>query len=475
MKNRTPHLLMVLITLLILLFQGIALGDADTSASLEGIWLGTLKVPGVELRIALTFSKSDEGTYTATMNSIDQGSGEIPMTEVRFENGQLFVKGANIGIEFEGKVDFEKDVFDSEFRQGPGKFPLVFQRVDALPLLLRPQEPKPPYPYQEEPVEYENEKAAIKIAGTLTFPETGGPFPAVILLSGSGAQNRDEELFGHKPFWVLADYLTRQGIAVLRTDDRGVGGTGGSFKGATTADFADDALAGVKYLQSRKEINPKLIGLVGHSEGGMMAPIAAAKSKDVAFIVLMAGVGVRFDDVILFQKETMWKKLGMSEEDLALQRTWHNHVTEIAIKDKDDETVREELKALYAQLSEDEKSRLHKTPEALEGEIKWVLDPWHRYASKYDATATLSQVKCPVLAINGSKDLQVSAQANLAAIEKGLKAGHNPDYMVKELAGLNHLFQTAETGDESEYTKIAETMSPEAMKLIADWIKKHTQ
>jgi fermentation-respiration switch protein FrsA (DUF1100 family) len=424
----------------------------------------------MELRIALTFAKQEDGILGATMNSIDQGSGEIPMEEVIMKKDSLLVKHTGIGIEFEGMVNLDENIFDSEFRQGPGKFPLLFQRVDKLPFVARPQEPKKPYPYREEHVEYEHEEAGIKIAGTLTYPDSGGHFPAVILLSGSGPQNRDEEIFGHKPFFVLSDYLTRKGIAVLRFDERGIGGSTGSFKGATTADFADDALAGVAYLKSRDIINPEWIGLAGHSEGGMMAPIAASKSNDIAFIVMMAGPGIAFSDVILFQKELKWKQLGMSDEDLELNRSWHNQVSEIVVMGIENEEVREKVLQLYKSLSEDEKNRLHKTPESIEGEIEHLTDPWWRFASKYKARASLMQVKCPVLAINGSKDMQVVAKENLAAIEEALKAGGNGNFLVKELEGLNHLFQTANTGNETEYSKIEETFSPIAMELIAKWI-----
>jgi len=444
----------------------------NTEKDIDGIWLGTLKVPGAELRIALTISKSDVGKYAVSMNSIDQGSGELPLDEVKYENHLLFIKSPKIGIEFEGQVNVDQKTFDCEFRQGPGKFPILFHKVEKLPILSRPQEPKRPFPYHEEQVEYENKSASITIAGTLTYPKTYGPFPAVILLNGSGPQDRDSDVFGHKLFLVLSDYLTRQGIAVLRADDRGVGGTTGSFEGSTTADFTEDALAGVQYLLSRKEINPKQIGLIGHSEGGMMGPIAASKSSDVSFVVMVAGVGIHFDDIILFQKELKWKKAGMNKEDLKLHCTWHHNVSEIVTKDTNDDEAADEIRVLYSRLSTEEQSRLNKTPESLEGEIKWVLDPWRRYASKYNAASIISKVQCPVLAINGSKDMQVEASKNLKGIEKALKAGGNTSYTIKELKGLNHLLQTADTGDESEYTTIEETISPYAMKIIADWIKE---
>jgi len=456
------------------LLISIAASD-NVKKDIDGIWLGTLKVPGAELRIALTISKSDTGKYTATMNSIDQGSGEMPIDEVRYENYFLLIKSSKFGFEFKGNVNIDEKTFDCEFRQGPGKFPIMFHKVDKLPRISRPQEPKRPFPYNEEQVEYDNKNAGIRISGTLTYPKADGPFAAVILLNGSGPQNRDSEVFGHKPFLVLSDYLTRHGIAVLRTDDRGVGGTSGRFEGSTTGDFTEDALAGIQYLLTRKKINPKQIGLIGHSEGGMMAPIAASESKDVSFIVMIAGVGIRFSDIILFQKELKWKNTGMSEEDLILHRTWHNNVSEIVTQDINDVAAAEKIRTLYSVLSKEEKSRLKKNPESLEDEIKWELSPWRRYASKYNAASIISKVRCPVLAINGSKDMQVTADENLKAIEIALKAGGNTNFMIKELQGLNHLLQTADTGEESEYTKIEETISPTAMKIITNWIKEQVE
>jgi pimeloyl-ACP methyl ester carboxylesterase len=452
-----------------------AFPEENLPSNIEGIWLGTLKVPGAELRIAVTFSKDASGSWKATMNSLDQGSGELPMDEVKFESPHLYAKLAAAGIEFEGDVDPGATVWNCEFRQGPAKFPLAMNHVDQLPEAARPQEPKRPFPYHEEEVRYVNHQAGISLAGTLTFPESEGPFPAVILLTGSGAQNRDEEVFGHKPFLVLSDFLTRHGFAVLRSDDRGTGESGGSFQGSTTLDFAEDALAAVQYLKTRHEINADLIGLIGHSEGGMIAPLAAAQSKDIAFIVLMAGVGVQFDDIILHQKELRWKAAGLSEETIAVQSAWHNKLKKIELKNVSPEIAAAEMKACYDSLSTENKTLLNRNPEMLAREIQWMNDPWHRFASRYNAVATLSRVTCPVLAINGSKDTQVRPDENLAMIEKGLQAGGNKNYTIKKLEGLNHLFQTADTGLETEYTKIEETMSPDAMQLIADWLKEQVE
>jgi pimeloyl-ACP methyl ester carboxylesterase len=474
MKSRLTHYFIALITTFSLRpFQ--AFSSENLSGHIEGIWLGTLKVPGAELRIAVTFSKDTGGLWKATMNSLDQGSGELPMDEVKFESPHLYAKLAAAGIEFEGDVNADAEVWNCEFRQGPVKFPFIMNHVDQLPEAARPQEPERPYPYHEEAVQYVNHKAGITLAGTLTFPDAGGPFPAVILLTGSGAQNRDEEVFGHRPFLVLSDFLTRQGFAVLRSDDRGTGESGGSFQGSTTLDFAEDALAAVQYLKTRQEIDPDLIGLIGHSEGGIVAPLAVEQSKDVAFIVLAAGVGIQFDDIILHQKELRWKAAELSEETIAVQTAWHNKLKKIELKDISPEIAAAEMKACYDSLSTDNKALLNRTPEMLAREIQWMNDPWHRFASRYNAVATLASVTCPVLAINGSKDTQVRPDENLAMIEKGLQEGGNKNYTIEKLDGLNHLFQTADTGLETEYTKIEETMSPSAMQLIADWLKEQVE
>lgn len=436
-----------------------------------GIWLGSLKpAPDVELRIAITIKQGDNGELSATLNSIDQGSQEIPCDVVTSENDNIKVAITKIGIEVEGPVDVKNNTWKSEFRQSGMKLPIDFARVDNLPGFNRPQTPVKPYPYNEEEVTYENAAAGVKLAGTLTYPKSGGPFPAVILLTGSGKQERDEEAFGHKVFLVLADYLTRQGLAVLRADDRGAGGSTGDFRNSTTGDFADDALAGVAYLKTLKEIDSSRIGLLGHSEGGMMAPIAAAKSPDVAFIVMFAGPGEGFDDIIVFQMEKQLKMTGMSADDLALQRSWHKSLYAVSKSDLDSTAAAEKIKSLFAKLTDNEKKRLGWNEERLEKEIPGLLWPWWRYAMAYDPQATLRNVTCPVLAIIGDKDQQVPSQPNIPLIEKALREGGNKNYTVKEIPDKNHLFQTAKTGDESEYAKIEETISPDVLKLVADWI-----
>lgn len=375
-----------LLSALLLIMPMIPFASPAVSAppDLAGIWQGVLKIGGIELRLVIKVSKTKDEQYTATLDSPDQGAKDIPASLVSFTNGDVKIEVKLISGVYAGKMS-DDNTITGEWKQGPATLPLIMKRTDKAPEVpRRPQEPQKPFPYQAEEVTYDNLKAGIKLAGTLTTPQTGGPFPAAILISGSGPQDRDEALLGHKPFLVLADYLTRQGLAVLRFDDRGVGKSTGEFAKATSADFATDVLAGVEYLKTRKEIDSKKIGLIGHSEGGLIAPMVAAQSADAAFIVLMAGPGISGEEI-------------------------------------------------------------------------------------------LKKVQCPVLAINGEKDLQVPPQENLAAIAQGLKAGGNKKFVIKELAALNHLFQTASTGAPAEYAKIEETISPAALLAMGDWILAQTK
>jgi dipeptidyl aminopeptidase/acylaminoacyl peptidase len=237
------------------------------------------------------------------MDSPDQGASGIHVETVTYKNGNLILEVKSIRGVFEGTLKEDGKTIEGEWKQAGSVFPLVLYYVDKVPETRREQDPVKPYPYAEEEVTYENKEAGVKLAGTLTYPDSVGPFPAVILITGSGPQNRDEGILGHRPFLVISDYLTRQGIAVLRVDDRGVGGSTGNFSQATTEDFVEDVLAGVEYLKSRKDIDSSRIGLLGHSEGGLIAPLVAVKSPDVAFIILMAGPGVTGEKIIMSQSE----------------------------------------------------------------------------------------------------------------------------------------------------------------------------
>lgn len=454
----------ILLIMLLTSFQSVC----QKKNSLEGIYLGTLKLPNVEMRIAVTVNKNSNGDLNASFNSVDQGSGEIAFDSVFVKDYHVRLK-SNVGLEIEGNFENDWNIFTSEFRQRPGKFPIVFKRVAVLPALKRPQEPNKPYPYKEEEISYRNEDANVELAGTLTIPEGEGPFPAVVLLTGSGPQNRNEELLGHKPFLVIADYLTRKGIAVLRSDDRGMGGSTGDFVNSTTEDFADDGLAAIDFLKNRKGIDFNMIGFVGHSEGGMMAPIAASKSKDVDFIVLLAGPGANLADNVIYQRSLLAKKRGATMEEIQAQENWLKQLNAIARKEISNDEVHIEIKEAYNNLEEEQKNLLNWDEKRIKDETERILQKWWRYGIRYNAVETISKLDCPILSLLGEKDLQVPASLNENELKKAIASGHKSSE-VKIIDGVNHLFQTCETGDQSEYQKIEETISPVVLETISSWI-----
>lgn len=448
--------------------------DQTDHTKVIGIWQGTLKVPGGELRIIFKISEKEDGTLAAAMDSPDQGASDIPVSDVSFNNDSLWLESKLIRGGFNGQVQADGQMIKGNWKQGGMTFPLDIQRIDEVPKLNRPQEPTPPFPYKEEEVTVPNKSAEIELAGTFTRPDSGGPFPAVILISGSGRQDRDEAVFGHRPFFVLADYLTRRGIAVLRMDDRGVGKSKGDFSIATSKDFASDVIADIEFLKMRKDVNLKQIGLIGHSEGGIIAPMVAAQSKDVAFIVLMAGTGLTGEEILYLQGALIAKANGASDSSLAMTRSSQEKIF-MALKEATDDSsavkmLRKVMQESHDKLSDAEKKAIGDADTYINAQIKQINSPWFRFFLAYDPVPALKKVKCPVLAVNGELDLQVPPKENLAAIENALQAGGNKKYTIKEFLKLNHLFQTAVTGSPNEYATIEETISPEVLKFIGDWI-----
>ncbi len=453
--------------------------DKPAEKGPAGFWLGTLKVGAVELRLGLVIeAKGDD--LTGKMDSLDQGAKDIPLDEVTFKDGKFAFAAKKLTMTYEGTLSDDGQSIKGDFTQGALKLPLTFKRTETRTALARPQEPKRPYPYVEEEVSYENAKAGVKFAGTFTKPKGDGPFPAVLLITGSGPQDRDESLMGHKPFLVLADHLTRKGVAVLRVDDRGVGGTTGDLMKSTEDDLAEDVLAGVAYLKGRKDVRPDAIGLVGHSEGGILGPMAASRSKDVAFVVMLAGTGLPGDEVMALQLGLVMKaEKNSSDEEVAKLREKQKKVFALVREEKDPDALAKKLeefeKEEVAKMTEEEKKEYEKMKGLAATQAKMVTSPWFRSFLLYDPRPVLAKVTCPVLALNGGNDVQVAAKENLAAVEKALKEGGNKDVTVKELAGLNHLFQHSKTGAVSEYGKIDETFAPEALEEISDWILKRTK
>lgn len=445
---------------------------------ITGSWNGLLKVQGMQLRLVFNITQTDTG-LSATMDSPDQGAKGIPVTSVSYENATLKVGIASAKIEYEGVMG-QDNMIVGNFKQAGQSFPLnLSKEIVEKETISRPQEPVKPYPYYEEEITFKNEKAGNTLAGTLTLPEKEGVYPAVILITGSGPQNRDEELLGHKPFLVLSDYLTRNGIAVLRFDDRGIGASTGDFKTATSADFATDVEAGVEYLLQRKEIDKKKIGLIGHSEGGIIAPMVAVKSKGVSFIVLMAGTGIQGDQLLLLQATLIGRAAGVSEEDLEKTRAINRGTYDLVIQSKSTEQLNKDLTAYMTAyieqvLKDDPEQKLPEgttIEQVVKVQVDGLISPWMQYFIKYDPSIILEKVKCPVLAINGEKDLQVPPKENLEAIKTALAKGGNKKVTAKELPGLNHLFQECTTGSPDEYATIEQTISPVALTTIVEWIQ----
>ncbi|MFZ0731613.1 MAG: alpha/beta fold hydrolase [Candidatus Sulfotelmatobacter sp.] len=431
-------------------------------SDIDGTWMGTLDLGVAKLRVVFHILNTADG-LTATMDSPDQNAKGIPTTSVTRDGMNLKIEAKNIGGVFEGKIAADLSSIDGTFTQMGSPHPLLLKRVkDQAELEIKhPQVPVKPYPYREEEVTYHNSIEDVTLAATLTIPPGKGPFPGVVLITGSGPQDRDESLMGQKPFLILSDYLTRHGIVVLRADDRGTAKSTGTFDTATTADFATDTEAGINFLKTRPEVDPHKIGLIGHSEGGVIAPMIAARNKDVAFIVMMAGSGVPGDQVIEAQSKAIEIANGKSLADAAKDSAKEKEILALVETEKDpaalDQALREKLAA--------------DVPAAQIGaDIKRLTSPWLRYFLTYDPATALRKVTCPVLVLNGSLDKQVLPDQNLPPIRKALEEAGNKHFEIDELPGLNHLFQTAKTGSPSEYAQIEETMSPVALEKMSGWI-----
>jgi len=447
--------------------------DRDIAEKITGQWSGALSSLGKKIRIVFHIQLTEDG-YKTTMDSPDQGAIGLPVASTGFDGSKVTLTASNFGIVYEG--EYKTDSIVGALKQGGMTTPITLKKTtEEIKPANRPQEPKPPFPYRSEDMTFENKKAAgVTLAGTLTMPATGSNFPAAILISGSGAQDRNEELLGHKPFLIIADYLTRRGIAVLRYDDRGFAQSTGNFATATTADFATDTESAVAYLKTRKEINPNKIGLIGHSEGGIIAPMIAARSNDASFIVMLAGTGLRGDLLLLLQQELVYKVSGVSEEQVAKLLKINAQIFEKIVCTKEVVSM-QELSDFMNGMKTDITAALPEGTTADQYIQQFAVSmssPWMQYFLRYDPAPALEQVKCPVLAVIGSKDLQVPAKENIPAISNALKKGGNTKATVKEYPGLNHLFQECTTGSPAEYASIEQTFSPEVLKDLAEWILK---
>jgi len=467
MKTTRIIVAFLLFAMLFISFPEIIKSQPEGKNFLPGNWKGQLVLPMAKVEVIFKISMLSGDSLAAKLDVPAQGAFDLPVSGVKFQNDSLFLDVKMIKGKFSGVLSEGKE-FSGTWSQGGANFPLTLKKSTESVELNRPQNPQKPYPYSEEEVVYLNKKSGFKLAGTFCLPANTPKSPAVILISGSGAQDRDESLMGHRPFLVLADYLVRRGIAVLRVDDRGVGGSEGNTNLANSDDYAGDVLAGIEFLKSRNEIDVKRIGLIGHSEGGIVAPIAANLSGDVAFIVLMAGPGIKGEELLYQQGELLGKAAGLSDEMIEQRKQGQKAIFDIVKNEPDSAGITERLRNYLA--GGDYASQNEPVRQQIDQGVGSVNSRWFRYFLVYDPYPALAKVKCPVLAINGEKDLQVPAKTNLSEIGKALAEGGNKNFKLLELEGLNHLFQTCQTGGMAEYAQIEETISPKALQIIGDWI-----
>ena len=445
--------------------------------SVTGRWAGKLQVTGGQLTLVLRIQEGEGGKLSAFLDSPDQGAYDIPCDSVVYSAPHLKVIMGAIGGQYEATL--EDNSLRGQFTQGGASSPLILTpSAEEDRSTLHPQEPKKPYPYLAEEVRFVNPTDGDTLAGTLTMPTTPGPHRAVVMITGSGPQSRDEPVMNHRPFLVWADALTRLGIAVLRYDDRGVGASTGNFNEARTADLARDVEAAVDYLRSRKEIDNQRIGLIGHSEGGMIAPIVAvSRPKDVSFIVLLAAPGLRGDSILVMQNEIISRRSHTPDSIREATAQLNRSLFALLVPPTtDEEALRQSLAEVLRGAFFDgplAPPMPHEQVElAINQEMKMLTAPWMRDFLRYDPAPMLSRVQCPVLAVQGSEDVQVPAAANLPIVEKALTLHGNKEVTVKEFPGLNHMLQHCQTCLPDEYGEIRETVSPEVLQFVGEWILK---
>jgi pimeloyl-ACP methyl ester carboxylesterase len=453
-----------------LFIAGAAITGSASAEDAAGDWVGQLN-SGFKVRIHV--DKATDG-YKAFLTN--PSGNQTDLEQVRCDGQHLHFEVAKLDLRYDGDWDEAQHSWRGTLIL-QGTYQLDLRRATAAEMApaehKRPQEDAikaGPRPYTDQEVAFDNPAGHDRLAGTLTLPSGAkGPVPVVVLISGTGHNTRDEDVWGHKVFLVLADAFARRGIATLRYDKRGVGGSTGNYDTATTADFASDAIAGVSYLKGRSEIDPRRIGVLGHSEGGIIAPMVAVEDQDVSFVIMVAGPGIRGDHLFVDQSMRTSRVYGAPEDYIKRRAIFDQSLYDAIISAPSDAEALARAKVLVA------KGVTDKLVDAAEAEslATDATSPWERYFLAYDPAPTLRRLKVPILAVNGSLDVQVPAAENLPAIRAALVA--NPDATVTELPGLNHILQNAKTGGPNEYNDIDETVSPSALKLLTDWAVAHTQ
>jgi hypothetical protein len=426
---------------------------------------GSVELPGAALPFYVALQPNDV-SYTGTIDIPLQGARALPLQNVVYDGKSLSFSIDMVAAKWSATLDDDGESTACELNQAGATFPCTLSAIEAsafatLTSPKRPQTPKPPFPYPTRDVVIES--GDIKLAGTLALPPGAGPHPAAILITGSGAQDRDETLFDHKPFLVLADHLAKNGIATLRLDDRGIGGSTGDLGQVTTDDLAADVDAAVAFIRTQPEIDKAKVGVIGHSEGGIVGPAAAAKNRDIAFVVMLAGTGVTGEQIVVKQTELITKKSGMPDADVAKAVAQQKAIFATLRAEKDEAKAREKIAEILRAAGPVDDA-------AMKPQLDILFSTWFRAFMAHDPRPVLTKLKVPVLAIVGELDLQVDADQNLPEIEKALKKGKNKRVTTKRMPGHNHLFQHAQTGLVTEYGTIEETMSTEVLSIVSTWI-----
>ena len=441
----------------------------DAAFPVEGLWQTALDTHGMRLRFQLHVSHDTDGQLIASLDSLDQSVSGLPAMNVSLKESAFHFEIPAVAGVYDGTLNAAKSSLTGKWSQTGADANLDFTRSDQPLELRRPQTPAKPYPYREEDVTFTNAAAKVTLAGTLTLPNGKGPFAAAVLVAGSGPQDRDDTISNHKPFLVLSDYLTRKGIAVLRYDKRGIPKSTGSLDDATTLDLASDAEAAVAFLKSRKDIDAARIGIIGHSEGAIIAPYVAARSKDIPWLVLLAAPATKGQDTLLKQSELIARAGSLTEPQIVASLSFDEEAYNLVRQEKDPDKLNMKLLELIKSTGMD--SAL--PPVALEQQLRTLTSPWFRFFLDYDPLPSLQKTTCPVLVLYGQKDLQVPPKVNMPLVQKAFADAGNKNADIRQLAELNHLFQHAYSGSPAEYAAIEETFSPEALQAISDWLTPH--
>lgn len=456
------------ITLLLLISSGIFAQEP-----IVGSWEGTLHIQNKALRIRFHIEASDS-LYHSRMDSPDQGAFDLPTTRTSFRDNKLEIIASGLGLFYRGTL--LQDTIEGTLNQGGMPLPLnLYRFVKTAP--DRPQTPQEPFPYAAEELLIPAGDGDRVLGATLTLPAGKGPFPAVMLIAGSGPNDRDETVFGHKPFLVIADHLTRQGFAVLRYDKRGVGKSTGNFSTATIEDFANDARAVVNYLKQQEEIDPDRIGLLGHSEGGLVSAMLAAGNRDIAFAVLMAAPGTTGMEIVLDQNQISLTHQGVEPETIEelqkLNRETFGMLLEWKGTEEDRTALRDQLSRFWNKLPLLVRMKVEKEA-FLRSQFNAMTMPGYLSFLRANPSLYLKEVTCPLLALNGEKDTQVPAVKNIRAITSALEIAGNKNVETRIYPGLNHLFQECITGLTDEYAKSEQTLAPVMLNEVGEWLKEVT-